>query len=160
MLVKLVAITRYVAGGGGLYIGLSQLHSNLTDAVAIASLSAVGIVGVLSFVSHVLLHKQDAKRIGFETNTVSFQFEVGFANLALGVTAIISYFAHWGIQANTALILAYAIYLFQAGVLHTAKSLSGKKKDVVHLIRGGVTTFVFSGLMLFVVFKSVTSSVF
>jgi hypothetical protein len=160
MLNKLVVFVRYAAGGGGLYIGLSQLHSDLPHAVAIACLGAVGVVGTLSFVTHVLLHEQDAKRIGFETKTVSFQYEVGFANLAFGITAIISYFGNWGLQVNTALILAYAIYLFQAGVLHTAKSLAGKKKDMTHLVRGGLITFAFSGAMLYVAFRSVTSSLF
>ena len=158
MLVKIVAFARYAAGGLGLYIGLSHLSSNLTYAVAITSLLSVGAVGVLSFVSHVLLHAQDAKRIGFSTKNVDFQFEVGFANLALGVTAIISYCAHWGLAANTALILAYALYLSQAGILHTVKSLRGKKIDMVHLIRGGAITFIYSGAMLYIALKAITSN--
>ncbi|MBP9718916.1 MAG: hypothetical protein KBD46_00410 [Candidatus Levybacteria bacterium] len=155
MLVQLVAFIRYAAGGAGLYLSLSYLHSNVTEAVAIASVSAVGMVGVLSFVSHVLLHTQDAKRIGFSAKNVDFQFEVGFANLAFGVVAIMSYFLNWGLHANTALLLAYAFYLFQAGILHTAKSLFGKKIDMVHLLRGGIITFVYSGTMFYIAFQAI-----
>lgn len=144
---------RYVAGGLGLYISLNYLNSNVNEAVAIASLSAVGMVGILSFISHVLLHTQDAKRIGFSTKNVDFQFEVGFANLAFGVVAITSYLLDWGLQVNTSLILAYAIYLFQAGILHAYKSLFGKKIDIVHLIRGGVITFIYSGTMFYIAFQ-------
>ena len=157
---KLVVIIRYALGGGGLYFALTQLKSDPTNAAAIASMTAVGCVGVLSFVTHVLLHEQDAKRIGFETKTVSFQYEVGFANLAFGLSAIVSYVAHWGVQADTILIFGYALYLLQAGMLHTAKSLKGKKKDITHFIRGGIITFVFSGAMLYLVAQVVTSSAF
>lgn len=155
MLVQFVAFIRYAAGGLGLYIGLNQLSTNVNDAIAITCLSTVGIVGVLSFVSHVLLHTGDAKRIGFSTKNVDFQFEVGFANLAFGVVAIISYFLNWGLQTNIALILAYALYLFQAGILHTTKSLFGKKIDMVHLIRGGLITFIYSGTMFYIAFQSI-----
>ncbi len=159
MLVKLISIARYAIGGGGLYLALSQLHSNLPHAVALASLTAVGFVGTLSFVSHVFLHEGDAKRIGFSAKTPSFQFEVGFANLAFGLTAIISYYADWGLRANTALLLAYAIYLFQAGVLHAYTGRASKKTRQANLIRAGLT-FIFCGAMLYVVLEAVTSVAF
>lgn len=159
MFSKAVNIARYAVGGGGLYYGLGQLNSNLADAVAIVSLCAVGVVGVLSFISHVLLHEQDAKKIGFSKNTVSFQFEVGFANLAFGLVAIISYLADWGLRVNTALILGYALYLLQAGFLHLYTSRANKKVSRPNIIRA-LVTFVFSGAMLYVVFKSISSNLF
>lgn len=160
MLAKLFAIARYIVGGVGLFIGLSLLNTNLTKAVAVTSLTAVGLVGLISFVSHVMLHAQDARLIGLKAKGDDFQFEVGFANFAFGTTAVISYFAHWGIQANTVLILAYAVYLLQAGILHSTKSLAGKKKDIVHFVRGGLISFAYSGLMLFVAIKAITSGLF
>ncbi len=159
MLAKSVNIIRYVLGGGGLYLALGQLHSDLPKAAALASLTAVGFVGVLSFVSHVLLHKQDAKQIGFKTDSVSFQFEVGFANLAFGVVAFISYFAHWGLRANTVLLLSYALYLFQSAILHVYTARANKKTRQANLIRAGLT-FVFSGMMLYIVAKVLGSGQF
>ena len=159
MLTKIVNITRYILGGGGLYIALTQLNTDLANALAIASLAAVGIVGVLSFVSHVVLHKEDAKQIGFASNSASFQFEVGFANLAFGFVAIISYFAHWGLQANTVLLLAYALYLFQAAILHAYTSRVNKKARKANLIRAGLT-FIFSGSMLYIAFHAINSGQF
>lgn len=159
MLEKAVNFTRYAVGGGGLYVGLSQLNSDLANGVAIVSLCAVGVVGVLSFVSHVLLHEQDAKAIGFSKNTPGFQFEVGFANLAFGLVALISYFSNWGLRVNTALILGYGLYLLQAGFLHLYNSKANKKVFKVNLIRAGVT-FAYSGTMLYIVFKSIGSNLF
>lgn len=159
MLAKIVNVLRYAVGGGGLYLAMSQLHSDLPKAAALASLTAVGFVGVMSFVSHVLLHKQDAKQIGFKSDSVSFQFEVGFANLAFGVVAFISYFADWGLQANTVLLLSYALYLLQSAILHAYTAHANKKTRKANLIRAGLT-FVFSGLMLYVVAKVLGSGQF
>lgn len=150
---------RYALGGGGLYLAMTRLPSDLPNAVALATLTAVGIVGTLSFVSHVLLHKQDAKQIGFSTKTASFQFEVGFANLAFGVVAIISYFADWGLQANTVLLLAYALYLLQAAILHAYTARANKKTRQTNLVRSGLT-FIFSGLMLYIVSQAISSAQF
>lgn len=159
MMAKIINILRYVLGGGGLYIAMAQLHSELSHAVALATLTAVGIVGTLSFVSHVLFHEQDAKNIGFSAKTASFQFEVGFANLAFGVVALISYFGDWGLKANTALLLSYALYLLQAAFLHAYTAYTNKKTRRVSLVRSSLT-FVFSGLMLYVAIQAVNSSQF
>jgi hypothetical protein len=158
MIVKTIAIIRYIFGGAGLAIGFYFLGmGNLTKAIGIVSLTTVGLVGLISFVSHVIFHKQDAKRIGLETANPGFQFEVGFANLAFGIVALFSYFGNWGIIANAALILTFAIYLFQAGILHTWKSLSGEKKDIGHFIRGGLVTFLYSGTMLYFAITAIVS---
>jgi hypothetical protein len=159
MLARIFNIFRYTLGGGGLYLALGQLHSDASKAAALASLTAVGFVGIMSFVSHVLLHKQDAKQIGFKTDNVSFQFEVGFANLAFGAVALISYFAHWGLRANTVLLLSYALYLFQAAILHAYTARVNKKTRQPNLIRAGLT-FLFSGTMLYIVIQVMNSGQF
>lgn len=155
-MVKLVSIVRYAAGGIGLYLATSQLSSNVPNAVALATLTAVGLVGVLSFVSHVLLHEADAKQIGFSSKTPSFQFEVGFANLAFGVAALISYYAHWGLKANATILLAYAVYLLQAAILHAYTGYADKKTRKANLIRAAVT-LAFSATMLYIVFKGINA---
>lgn len=158
-MVKLVSYIRYIIGGGGLYIALSQMSNSVSKATATATLFAVGVVGLLSFVSHALLHEGDAKMIGFSSKTPSFQYEVGFANLAFGAVAVLSYFQQWGIRANAALLLAYALYLLQAGVLHLVESRRNKKMSRTNLIRASLT-FVFSGLMLYIAITAINSSQF
>jgi len=159
MMVKLVSYVRYGLGGGGLYLAFSQMPSNIAQAVATATLFTVGIVGILSFVSHALLHEGDAKMIGFSSKTPSFQFEVGFANLAFGAVAVLSYFQQWGIRANTALLLAYSLYLLQAGILHFIESRRTKKMSQTNLIRA-LVTFGFSGAMLYIALQAIGSSSF
>lgn len=158
-MVELVSLARYALGGLGLYFAQTQAADNPTLAVASASLFAVGFVGILSFVSHVLLHSGDAKMIGFSSKTPSFQYEVGFANLAFGVVAVTSYYQQWGIQANTVLLLAYSLYLLQAGILHLVESQKSKKARRPNLTRA-VATFVFSGTMLYFVTHAINSSAF
>lgn len=148
--VGIISIIRYVVAGIGFFFGFYFLsEGNLSLAIGIVALATVGIVGLISFISHVIFHKADAKRIGFENQNPGFQFEVGFANLALGLVAIVSYLANWGIIANTVLILTFAVYLFQAGILHTWKSFSGKEKNIGHFLKRGLVTFFYSGMMLF-----------
>lgn len=158
-MVKLMSYVRYILGGGGLYIALGQVSSSMPDAVATATLFSVGVVGILSFISHALLHEGDAKMIGFSSKTPSFQYEVGFANLAFGVVAVLSYFQNWGIQANTVLLLAYALYLLQAGLLHLIESRRNKKLRRANSIRAALT-FVFSGLMLYLAVMAISSVAF
>lgn len=160
MLGRLLVNFRYVVGGIGLFFALAQVNTNMTTAVSIAALWAVGAVAILSFVNHVILHKQDAKAVGFGKGDVGFQFEVGFANLAIGVVAVLSFLAQWGVLANVALILVYAFYLLQTGILHTLNTFKGKRLDTMQLVRGGIVTFVFSGALFFIAFRAMTSGLF
>jgi len=155
--VGIISIVRYVISAIGFFFGFYFLSSNLSLAIEIVSLTTVGVVGLVSFISHVIFHKADAKRINFENQNPGFQFEVGFANLAFSLVAIISYFAKWGILANTVLILAFAVYLFQAAILHTWKSFSGKEKNIGHFFKRGFVTFFFSGMMLFFAITAIFS---
>ena len=47
-----------------------------------------------------------------------FQLEVGFANLAWGVVAIVGIFQAWDTQTLGVLVLLVGIYMLQAAVLH------------------------------------------
>jgi hypothetical protein len=40
---------------------------------------AVGTAGILAFLRHLVFHKSDAKRLGWETDRPDWMFEVGFA---------------------------------------------------------------------------------
>lgn len=156
MKAKALLFLRYAIGGMGLYLALSQVHDNLTDAAAVATLTAVGLVGVLSFVSHVLVSKDDAKQIGFGQKEASFQYEVGFANLAIGVAAIVSYVAGWGIEANATLLFVYALYLLQAGLLHLYTGIKSKKARAANLKRA-IPTFIFSAALYYIFYLILSS---
>jgi hypothetical protein len=74
----------------------------------------IGWTGIGSGIAHLLFSRQIAGSIGFESN--SFQKEVGFANLAFGITGIMA-----GSQAPDfwlAIIWASSIYRFGCGIGH------------------------------------------
>lgn len=157
-MVGFIAIARYVFGAVGLGMGYYYFTSgDASKGAAIACLGAVGLVGLVSFISHVIFHKQDAKRIGLATENPAFQYEVGFANLAFGIVSFISYYANWGVMVNAILILTFALYLFQAGILHTIVSFSGGKHDIKHFLRGGLLTFLYSGFMIYFAIIAINS---
>lgn len=156
-----MAFLRYLVGGIGLFFGLLLIsRGQISEGVAITSLTAVGLVGMISFISHSIFHKEDAKIIKLKSRNDDFQIEVGFANLAIGLAAVLSYIANLGLQANTILVFIYGFYLFQAGILHSYRSLAGKKKDYKHLFRGGLVTFLYCIGMFYVVYSAVVSSQF
>lgn len=161
MLAKLISLLRYVVGAVGLFFAILLCsRGQVPEGVAIVSLTTVGFVGIISFISHSILHKQDAKIVKLKAVNDDFQIEVGFANLALGVTAVVAFIAKLGIQVDAILVFAFGLYLVQAGILHTYRSLTGKKKDIAHLIRGGLVTFAYCAGMFYVVYLAVTSSQF
>jgi len=45
-------------------------------------------------------------------------FEVDFASLAFGFMGLLAVFLEWGDKAQALVILGYAVYLFQAALLH------------------------------------------
>lgn len=149
MKARALLFIRYLVGGVGLYFALTQVHENIANSVALATLTAVGCVGVLSFASHVLVSKQDARQIGFGSKEASFQYEVGFANLSIGVAAIVSYSANWGIQANAVLLFIYALYLLQAGILHLYTAMNSKKMRAANL-RRAIPTFIYSTVLFYI----------
>ena len=155
MIALIISILGYIASAAGLFLGFYfYFGEDIYTAVRYVSLIAVGIVGILAFIRHVIFHKADAKRLGMESANPDWQFEVGFANLAIGVTAILVNFLNWGNGATPALILIYAIYLLCASILHFCRSFNKGKMNVARFLRGGVLTLLFS-LMLFF-FVSIT----
>ena len=114
-----VMAATYLIGGVGYALGFWFLGRNQTDAaVRIVALLSVGVVGLLSMVRHSLLHRSDAARMGWDYGRRNnFQIEVGFANLAIGLPAVLSAAFKWGALVDSVLILAYALYFVQVLVL-------------------------------------------
>jgi Family of unknown function (DUF6790) len=118
-------ILELVAGGLGLGVGFSRLP-DAASALAIATPTAVGLIGLSAFFRHFVFHESDAKRLGWESGRPEFQYEVGFANLAFALVAFLSYFGGWGVAAQAAVVLGFGLYLLQAALLHTWQSVRGE----------------------------------
>jgi hypothetical protein len=77
------------------------------------------VMGVLSWVRHVLTWKEDAARLdAADQPTPFFQWEVGFANGAFALAGLLAVAFDWGVGAMAAVVLGYAMYLLQAGLLN------------------------------------------
>jgi hypothetical protein len=80
----------------------------------------LGIQGVWAFVGHVFFPERSAAAIGWATSP--FQYEVGVANLGLGLAAI--YAAFRGFEARLTAGIAAACFLIGAGIGHVRNILS------------------------------------
>ena len=75
---------------------------------------AVGLSGIWGFAMHVFFPSIASKDIGWQAN--SFEFEVGLANLGLGISGIIAAFASWGYRA--AVTTVTTTFLWGAAIGH------------------------------------------
>jgi hypothetical protein len=140
-------ILELVAGVLGLGVGVSRLP-DAASALAVATPTAVGLVGLLAFLRHFVFHESDAKRLGWESGRPEFQYEVGFANLAFALVALLAYFGGWGIGAQAAVLLGFGLYLLQAALLHTWQSVRGEG-GLRHFLQSALPALVFSLSMIY-----------
>ena len=104
----------YAAGALGIGLAFSTLSSATPD-LRWGCLFAVGVAGVLSYVRHSIMHRGDAARMGWDMGrTNPFQIEVGLANLAWGILAIVAVALSWGLAVYSACFLVFGFYM--AGV--------------------------------------------
>lgn len=130
----------YVFGGAGIALGIYGLSSGGgPKGLHWALPLMVGAVGIISMIRHSVFHVSDAARAGVESDPF-YMIELGFANGAIGILALIAYFGTWGPGAEAALMLTYAVYLGSALILFLYKG-STKGMD------GGM---VFGAFMWFV----------
>ena len=117
---KVLLQLTWIIGGIGFWNAFNSIGSgDIETATQWISGWAVGGVGLLSFVRHAVFHRSDAVRMGWDYGQRNdFQLEVGFANLAWGVVAIVGIFQAWDTQTLGALVLLVGIYMLQAAVLH------------------------------------------
>lgn len=64
----------------------------------------VGLGGLWAGIAHVAYPKVAASYIGWATSP--FQFEVGMADIAMGVAGVLAFRASWGFRAATVLIVS------------------------------------------------------
>ena len=119
---KILAIVRIVTVTVGIAAAFYCLFGGNPElALHIVTLSTVGVVGLLSFASHVIFYKSDAERLGWSSDHPAFQVEVGFANLAFALAAFTAFFLNWGVATEAAIVLGYALYLVQAMLRFTCR---------------------------------------
>jgi len=148
-MVKWISIVSKVVAGVGIFFGFFYLGDDPERSLSIVTVTTVGVVGVLAFVCHFVLHKQDAARLGWETDRPDWMWEVGFANLAFGFMGFLAVLADWGTHAQALVLLGYALYLFQAAMLHAYRYFTDEKRSRARLWRGVVLTLVLAGMMTF-----------
>ncbi|MBN2016958.1 MAG: hypothetical protein JW794_02310 [Candidatus Cloacimonetes bacterium] len=152
-----IAIIRIFLVAISIFLGIFCLP-DLSRSIDLILLLAVAVIGILSFFSHVVFHTSDAKRLGWDTENPDWQFEVGFANLAIGIVALIAYILNWDILAKSGIILIYGVYLFQAAILHTVRAIQKHEDDVQRLFMSVFSSLAFSGfLIFFAIFAIVTT---
>jgi len=150
----LISIISMFIGAIGIFLGFYNLSDNPQLSLSIVTVTTVGIVGVFAFIRHVIFHKSDAKRLGWETDRPDWMFEVGFANLAFGFMGLFSVFMNWGMNSQALVLLGYALYLFQAAILHGYRYFTDEKKSTARLWRSFLATLLYAGLMTFFAFNT------
>ena len=147
MVARVLHILELVAGILGLGVGFSRLP-DAASALAIATPTAVGLVGLSAFFRHFVFHESDARRLGWQSGRPEFQYEVGFANLAFALVAFLAYFGGWGVGARVAVVLGFGLYLLQAALLHTWQSVRGDG-GLRRFLQSALPALVFSLCMIY-----------
>jgi len=154
-----IAILRIVTGTLGLFFGYYEFFdNNLEAALDIITITAVGIVGLLSFVGHLIFHKSDARRLGWESSTPYYQYEVGFAHLSFALIALFTYFGNWGLAAKGLTVLGYTLYLLQVGIHYSWRCMSEHRVFSRYFLRHAISTLVYVSLMIYFVAKIMSAA--
>jgi hypothetical protein len=101
----------------GIFLGIFFLFVNTDLTVRITAAVLVGLVGIISFFRHSVYYKSDQVRMGWRQDHPEFQLEVGYANLALGIWALVASAFGWVLVCGV-MLAAYATYLLCALLLH------------------------------------------
>jgi len=101
-------------------IAISIFFYFVDDELAFRTAAAilVGLVGIISFIRHSVYFRSDQARMGWHQEHPEFQLEVGYANLAIGIVALLAAGLNWGSLAYGMTLLTYGLYLLCALLLH------------------------------------------
>lgn len=135
--------------GLGIFFGFYYLPAAPRTALAIVTVTNVGVVGVLAFVRHVFFHRSDTERLGWQTDRPDWAFEVGFANLAFGLMGFLAGLGTREAAAPAIVLLGYSLYLLQAALLHLYRYLTDPKHSRARLWRSVVATLLYVAMMTF-----------
>jgi hypothetical protein len=76
-------------------------------------------------------------------------WEVGFADLGFGAMALLAVVAGWGVQAQALVLLGYALYLFQAAMLHLYRYFTDETRSAARLWRAVMLALLIVGMTAF-----------
>lgn len=119
----------YAMGALGIGLAFSTAFQANPD-LRWGCLFAVGIAGILSFVRHSLLHRGDAARMGWDSGATNpFQIEVGLANLAWGVLAVVAVVLSWGLAVYSACFLVFGFYMAFVTGYKALRAAGGHRRE-------------------------------
>ncbi len=107
----------------GIFAAIYYLFVDAGLAYRIAAGVLVGVVGIMSFVRHSVFYQSDQARMGWRQDHPEFQLEVGYANLAVGIVALLAAVLDWGPLACGIVLLIYGLYLLCSLLLHMYEAL-------------------------------------
>ena len=119
-------ILTYVAGAVGVALAFYEIGSDSKLALTYIAIAYAIVMGLLSWVRHVLTWQEDAARLDDQPTPFFFQWEVGFANGAFAIAGLLAVVFDWGVGAMAAVVLGYAMYLLQAALLNGRRYFSGQ----------------------------------
>ena len=134
----------------GIFLGIFFWFVNTDIAVRIAAALLVGIVGIISFFRHSVFYRSDQERMGWNQDHPEFQFEVGYANLAIGIWALVAVTLNWGAFACGLVLAIYGTYLLCTLLLHAKGSVRGSTAPAPANRQRAVRSLFFT--LFFVVF--------
>ncbi len=127
-------ILTYIAGGVGVAVGFYLIGSDSEAALTAVTIAYAVVMGLLSWVRHVLAWQADAARLDVQGQaTPFFQWEVGFANGAFAIAGLLAVVFDWGVAALAVAVLGYAMYLLQAALLNGRRYFSGESRTPARL---------------------------
>ncbi len=116
----------YVTGFIGSFIGFYTLNMS-PPTLAWSVIIGVTVPGILSFFRHAVYNRSDAVRGGWDYGRRNnFQIEVGLANLAWGVFALLAVILDWGLAVQASSYLVSGLYFASVTVFVI---VSGDLKD-------------------------------
>ena len=151
---QLLNLGGMAVGAVGIFIGFWLLSSAPLTALAVVTGTCVGVIGIMAFLRHVVFHREDAARMGWQTDRPDWQFEVGFANLAFGLPGLLVAIWLQSYPAFFVLLLCYSLYLAQAAVLHFYRYLTDGNRSAARLWRSVIGTSLFAALMLVFAYRA------
>jgi hypothetical protein len=133
----------------GIFLGIFFLFIDTELTVRITAAILVGIVGIISFFRHSVYYESDQARMGWRQDHPEFQLEVGYANLALGIWALVASAFGWVLVCGV-MLAAYATYLLCAFLLHFSEAHAREELHIPAHRSRAVRSVISTGFFVFV----------
>jgi hypothetical protein len=135
----------------GIFIGIFFLFINIDITIRITAAILVGAVGIISFVRHSVYYQSDQVRMGWRQDHPEFQLEVGYANLAFGIWALVAAALNWILVCGVMLAI-YATYLLCALLLHLYEAHAWEDLHIPAHRSRAIKSVVSTGFFVLVLF--------